>query len=688
MRRLLALAAIPLLAASTSAVVPSTAGAAARVTLPSFETCDDLVDYARGGLDAPVLPVRAGGAGFGSITPRAAGPQPQARAVSPDGIGLPMPVPAAVADESASSPGAGSAEAFSGTNTQEAGVDEPDFAKSDGKRLFVVVGAALWAFDVTGDKPNLIAKLDLEGNAGAQLLLRGDRLLVLGVRSISAATAAVDGSEGVAQRAQTVAPTTPSVAPAVPAPAPIVTDAPRFAPIEQKVRLQEIDVRDTKAMAIVREMTVPGSLVSARLTGGTIRMVFNSPATVPEPDASAPSKGSAARANAKRKKRAKLGLSNFVPRTVLRSRRTDRTFRRNLVPCGKVRHPATFSGLDLLTVLTIDFDRGLFNVDRDAVMASAQTVYASQDSLYVASMPALEIESASDVPKRMRTQIHRFDASEAGETSYSSSGSVTGFVLNSYAMSEHDGHLRVATTETPLWLPGAPQVESESAVTVLRSSGKTLAQVGRIGGLGKGERIYATRFIGDVGYLVTFRQTDPLYTLDLKDPASPKVVGELKINGYSAYLHPIGDDLLLGVGQDATDTGRRLGAQVSLFDVSNPAAPVRTSQLALTELGGSSAAEFDPHAFLWWAPTNTAILPVSGYDPATYRSRNAAVGLTATRAAGLAKVGEITHGPEWDHPPVERSLVVGDRVFSVSDLGVSSNRLPGLQPLGFAAFQG
>ena len=123
-------------------------------------------------------------------------------------------------------------------------------------------------------------------------------------------------------------------------------------------------------------------------------------------------------------------------------------------------------------------------------------------------------------------------------------------------------------------------------------------------GLGKGERIFAVRFLGDVGYVVTFRQTDPLYTLDLARPEAPRVVGELKIRGYSAYLHPIGEGLLLGVGQDATAAGGRLGAQVSLFDVSNLARPVRLHQRLLGD-GGTSEVEWDHHAFLWWAPASS-----------------------------------------------------------------------------------
>ena len=104
--------------------------------------------------------------------------------------------------------------------------------------------------------------------------------------------------------------------------------------------------------------------------------------------------------------------------------------------------------------------------------------------------------------------------------------------------------------------------------TLARREG-SLARLGQVGGLGKGERIYSVRFIDDVGYVVTFRQVDPLYTVDLSAPANPRVRGELKIRGYSAYLHPVGRDLLLGVGQDATEQGQLLGTQLSLFDVSD-----------------------------------------------------------------------------------------------------------------------
>jgi Beta propeller domain len=167
-------------------------------------------------------------------------------------------------------------------------------------------------------------------------------------------------------------------------------------------------------------------------------------------------------------------------------------------------------------------------------------------------------------------------------------------------------------------------------VTVLDQRDGALRQIGQVGGLGQGERIFAVRFIGPAGYVVTFRQVDPLYVVDLERPAQPVVRGELKIRGYSAYLHPVGPGLLLGVGQDATDAGAQLGTQLSLFDVSDPSNPRRLHQAAVA--GASSQAEFDHHAFLWWAPRDLAVVPLNVFDAGP--SSRAASSSRAQRASG------------------------------------------------------
>jgi uncharacterized secreted protein with C-terminal beta-propeller domain len=196
-------------------------------------------------------------------------------------------------------------------------------------------------------------------------------------------------------------------------------------------------------------------------------------------------------------------------------------------------------------------------------------------------------------------------------------------------------------------------------VTALQPRSGRLEKIGQVGGLGEGERIYAVRFIEDRGYVVTFRQIDPLFTLDLADPTHPRVRGELKIAGYSAYLHPIGAHQLLGVGQDATPAGRQAGTQLSLFDVADPAAPKLLSKVKLGEFT-SSEAEYDHHAFLWWDPLRLAVIPVSGEDGTTEAS------------AFKVDAGKITPaGSSHENGFVLRTLIVGGRLLTLSEDSLS-----------------
>lgn len=630
----------------------------AKVRLASFSSCNELVGYAR------AQALRTGG-GSGMVV----------RALPEPAVALAPPV--ATREASGAAPSAPTAApqsaadtSFSGTNNQEAAVDESDIVKTDGRRAYVVFGERLLALDVTQDAPKLLGALKLEGQI-QEILLRRGRLLAIGSRPAAVQPGPKPGP--------------------LPGPLPVEVGARAvFAPdyIPSGVRLTEVDVTDPAAMKVARTLDVDGSYVSARLTGGTARVVLNTPPNIvvdSAPTGAPTDTVSAAPGGVTKETIRRAPIRAFVPETVLRSNISGRTFKRRLVGCGQVRHPVAFSGLDLLTVLSIDLDRGLFNVDRDAVIAGAQVVYASEGSLYVASQRWIPgLDTPGEIPSRMQTEVHRFDTGKAGETTYRSTGQVPGFVLNQYAMSEHRGDLRVAGTEEPLWMNGAAQRDSESSVTVLREQGGRLEKIGQVGGLGRGERIYAARFIGDVGYLVTFRQVDPLYTIDLSNPAAPRVAGELKITGYSAYLHPIGEDLLLGVGQDATEQGRRTGAQVSVFDVSDPAAPKRLHQLPLGGSGSSSQAEFDPHAFLWWGASRMAVLPIQDYG--TGGSFSGAVGLRVRKAEGIQEIARLTHPGDGYAPTIRRTMVVGSRVFTFSDRGVQASALDTLAPLGFLAF--
>jgi hypothetical protein len=219
--------------------------------------------------------------------------------------------------------------------------------------------------------------------------------------------------------------------------------------------------------------------------------------------------------------------------------------------------------------------------------------------------------------------------------------------------------------------------------------------VGSVAGLGSMERIYAVRFMGPVGYVVTFRQTDPLYTLDLSDPAHPRVVGALALTGYSAYLHPVSATRLIGVGQNADSVGHVLGAQVSLFDVSDLAKPSRLATYALAS--SVSAAGMDPHAFLYWPADQLVVVPIqeNGGSAVPAEARQQPVqlpqsGALVLRISGtsLTRAGFISppQSSGYDGSSIERSLVIGQTLWTISPGGVLASDLTTLRQQAWLPF--
>jgi len=242
--------------------------------------------------------------------------------------------------------------------------------------------------------------------------------------------------------------------------------------------------------------------------------------------------------------------------------------------------------------------------------------------------------------------------------------------------------------------PGVTRRETppptESGVYVLRTDGDRLVEEGRVTGLGRGERIYGVRFVGPTGYVVTFRQVDPLYTVDLSEPARPRVIGELKITGYSAYLHPVGGGRLIGVGQEASTDGRRRGTQVSLFDVSDLDSPRRLAQHHVRY--GDSEAEFDPHAFLYWPEDRLLVVPLSVWGPTTAAEKPVQwggalvlrVGDKSLTEVGMVRVPEDKLRRDASNQ-IRRSLVIGDVLWTLSDTGLQAVDASTLDTLGWVS---
>ena len=501
---------------------------------------------------------------------------------------------------------------YSGTNVHELGVDEPDIVKTDGSQIVAVTNNVLHVVDAASRR--VTGELLLPGHPGApaELLLRGDRALVL----------------------------FPSTAAATP------TAWPDMQPYTSDILL--VDLSDGMPR-LTGTLTVDGTLVDARQVGGEARVIVRS---TPRVDTENPAAVDGAT------------ISDWLPR--YRLSEGGRTTSGS-VDCRQVSRPIhdSYSGLTMLTVYSLDLDAPSLSIgDPATVVADGGVVYGTGGRLYIAADDRWMATSA-------RTQIYGFDVSRAGRPVFEASGEVPGVLLNQYSMSEYDGKLRVVTTDVRPVASGQWSATSESVLHVLEQEGDALNEIGQLAGMGKGERVYSVRFVGPTAYVVTFRQTDPLYVVDISDPTNPAAVGELQLTGYSAYLHPAGDGRLIGVGQEANARGRVLGTQVSLFDVSSPSRPNLIARYQLN--GGHSEAEVDPHAFLFWPKTGLVLIPVTP-------SWNGALALTID-GAGIHQLGRVGPGRQ-----IRRSLVVGDTVWTVTDSGLGANRVTTLAVEGWIPF--
>lgn len=560
---------------------------------------------------------------------------------------------AALADDGTGSPQL----QYSGTNVQELGVDEPDIVKTDGRRIVVLAEGTMIVADITASEPKVVGRLDVGSLSVQNMFLAGDTVLLFG-----SAWSTVH---------------------------PVLEGDVDYAPVYQSPTIQLVEVDIGDAPEIVRTTTIDGQFVSGRMVGDTVRLVLTSGPVGFEWTYPTGSGLKAEREAIERNRQIVLDSTeeNWIPYFVTTDADGEVTTEGILFDCDRAGHPEEFSGLNMLSVITIDLRNGLDVVDGTGVLATGNTVYASESNLYVATQNWQAWQWArsgaeDERPDRVTTDIHEFDMSNGRRTDYVATGTVDGYLLNQFSVDEHDGLLRVASTSSPNWWGGG--FETDSRVTVLEQRDGALVEIGMVDGLGRTEQIYSVRFMDDIAYVVTFRQTDPLYTIDLSNPAEPQVVGELKILGYSAYLHPLGDGLLLGVGQDATETGRIQGTQVSVFDVSDPADPQRVDQFTLTE-GSSSQVEYDHHAFLHWEETGLVMVPVQQWwwSEKSDSVFLGAVGLTVDDDGDLREIRRIAHpgGDDlsWDHrAQIMRSIVIGDNVYTVSMKGIMQSDLDSL----------
>lgn len=589
------------------------------VPFRAFDDCEELVNWTKAEMLDRVGPYGLDGGGY---------PYP---VFTEDAVSAPGETPAdGRGDENTVDTGSGTGS--SETNVQEIGVDEGDISETDGRFVYSIVDQRLRSVDLRTSK--VLSNIDLSAGR-SEMMLFDDRLVV--------ATESWTGAN------ETV--------------------------------IDVFDV-DEGELRFLRRDHLEGHLVALRGVGSTAHVVMRSSFVdhldfVYPVDDREESLDAAERRNIEIVESLEAG--DLLPRRFPEGEFGSRGAIEPAIECERLGRPTEFSGWGVTWVANVDTTRTPEPpLGAGGMVADSDVAYVTSESLYITST---QWDTGGDEPYRPsnpeppHTNIHVFDVStDDGDVDYLASGVVEGTVLNSYALSEHEGHLRIATTA---WRDGFGGGQ-DNGVHVFARDNDVLVERGSVRGLGRGEQIQGVRFDGSRGYVVTFRQIDPLYVLDLSDPTAPSLVGELKIPGYSTYLKPIDGDRVIGVGLKGTDTGLSGGVQVSLFDVSDPARPTLVST---ADIGGWSNAVYDPHAFLWWSETSQLIVPKDiECDSSNTDGCESAVVLV------LDGDSFVEQGRLFQWYPIQRSLIAERRLVTVSSGGVMVNDLTTLEQIDYVEY--
>jgi inhibitor of cysteine peptidase len=538
---------------------------------------------------------------------------------------------------------------YTTTNIQVEGVDEPDIVKSDGIHLYVASGgnvSIILAYPVNESK--VLTRLSYQGQV-IGLFLSGNRLVVI-------EQGPLNGKSNV---------------------------------YSQAVTLVLYDITDPALPSLVRSASIQGSYINSRLVGGYVYAIVQQPTVRPDSN----------------------GTSTVLPPVVLVGK-TNFT-----IPASQVYYTPTSTVPFGIYTIIVSLNIADGSHSEEAVLTGwSSTIYASQSNIYLAFgdrvfLPMMGVASlpvaggqAPAVGALLRpiwwggysnTTIFRVSIS-SGTTAVAAEGTVPGTVLNQFSLDEYNGNLRVATTSYDKLQNGSSvQVNN---VFVLDQSMKVS---GSLEGLAPNEKIYSVRFLGDVGYVVTFERIDPLFAISFANPTQPKVMSSLQLTGFSDYLHPLGNGYLIGVGKNTVPAPAEsgyvlyLGMKLSLFHVYTNGSSAEVSKYLIGDRGSDSPALYDHHAFVYDPNTGVMALPILVAKVSNNTSGGAfpaygtpvwqgAYLFKVSTTAGFQLIGRVTQIP--DGKPIDQSsglfinriVIVGGYVFTVSNSMVFVNSLSDL----------
>ena len=602
---------------------------------------------------------------------------------------------------------------YSGTNNQEQGVDEADFVKTNGFNIFFVDSGVLHIMDVPefGEIEHA-STIAIQGSPVAMMLNEDNLVVVSTVSSWN-----IDNDDPL-------------------------QDAMGWSGdwygwrTNTLTKFTVFNISNSSSPEINRELYIEGYYMTAREVAGTVRTVTHTWMNIPDlrtwisyPDDYWNSDYSEEERRNMREVAALeamehnqevmsgISLEDILPQVHERVGSEIITHHMDGGDCSDFAAPEDALNRGYTSIFTIDLISEELDFEADHIVGNWPLVYSSQDTLIIT-------ESAWDWwwfwghdDLMESTNIHTFDISQPGETTYAGSGRVDGTILDQFSISEYEGVVRVATTtgQWGRWWMANPEPMENHVITLSHAldvdTGKTrLLEMGRVDGIAYNETIWSARFVEDGAYIVTFENMDPLWTIDLSNPTSPTIMGELKVPGVSTYIHPLSDNAILTIGLGPADEETGLGldwgnTRLSLFNVSNFSDPQETQTLSLSPVEDPtdgwtwawSEATWEHKAFQYWAPKGMLAVPLNTYRYDYYYDEDgryhyeydwvSKLMIVNVTEEGLELHGEVDHSQFydteeyhwWSSYNIRRSIFMGDYIYAISHAGVTVTHLDTLE---------
>ena len=620
---------------------------------------------------------------------------------------------AATSNVAKSQPTRTEGEDFSGTNNQEQGVDEADFIKTDGYYIYVLQGSSLSIMEIPEfGEVEFASNSTIEGSP-ISMMLQDDRLIVLSSYNPWSINSEDDlyeylrwGGEYSQWR------------------------------VNSLTKYTTFDISNRSSPEIIQELYLEGYNVDAREIDGSIRAIthswlnipglsnwLNMPSAYYELQWDDPERKTYREMIAYETIQANdevleaIALEDLVPKIYQRVGGEIIEHDMRSESCENFAQPMDGFSRGFTNILSLDLFSPTFDFESDHLLSNHPLVYASKDALVLTenSWDWWWFWGQDEVDEM--TNIHTFDISVPGVTTYTGSGRIDGQILNQFCISEHEGVLRIATTvgQWNRWWMEDPEPMSSSIVTLVRgvnpeTDQQVLLEYGRLDGIAEDERIWSARFVEDRAYLVTFEQIDPLWTIDLSDPATPTILGELEVPGVSTYIHPLHDGMLLTIGMGpAGEDGLGLdwsSTRLSTFNISDVTQPAVADTLMLSPVNDPednrwtwsySEAKYEHKAFQYWGPKEMLAVPLSTYRYIeshdedvgyhwSYEYISKAIIVNVDEATGSMSIhGEVNHSSllndeERNHwwggnENIRRTVFMGDYIYAISGAGITAHHL-------------